>query len=61
MKQKKFEQLLVVMEVFDDCGSTVFNLQQPVLNSSSYESLRMDMLKILENDLGRLKKEIFKL
>lgn len=49
------------MEVFDDCGSVVKQLQSPVIQGKSNKKLRRDMAKVLENDLNRLHKEILKL
>lgn len=61
MKQKKFRQLMFVMEIFDECDSTVRSLQSPVIQDKSSKDLRLDMVKFLESDLKRLHREILKL
>lgn len=61
MKLKKFNQLLVVMEVFDECGSTLRQLQSEIIRGKEYKKLRKDMLKTLEEDMNRLRDEILKL
>lgn len=61
MKPKKFNHLLAVMEIFDDCQSVVQQLKSSVINGENYEQSRIDMLEILEKDLKRLHIKILKL
>lgn len=61
MKPKKFNQLLVVMEIFDECGSVVQSFKAPAVQRKKHKNLRLDMLEMLESDLERLRNEILKL
>lgn len=61
MKPKKFDQLLVVMEIFDECASVVQSFKSPVIQRKKHKKLRLDMLDVLESDLKRLHDEILKL
>lgn len=61
MKPKKFNQLMIVMEIFDECGSTVRQFQSELIQGKKHKKLRQDMAKILEQDMKRLHDEILKL
>lgn len=61
MKQKKFDQLVLVVSQIDDLVSLVSALQDKRINGAKGKKIRLSHLSVIRQDLAVLKSEILKI